>query len=395
MKQKNKLLLGYAISGLGDQFYTFAIPLLMLSRSHSAVVMGLLTAMEYLPTALFGLIIGSFFDRYSRKKMMLASLSMQVILILLVPVLINKSFSIWLILLLIFGLGTFDLISWTGYQVFIAESVTTEELPSVSGLMGLISSVQKTFGPGIAAVVINLIHYVGGFILDALSFLYLAFAIKDYRPLKKEKVGPKKSLKATSQEGFKFLLVHHDIRWLIISFFAANVGFQAVVPMLTFILKQTMHVSISWISIFFTISSVASILGNFVYLRFGKKLKLGMQLITIGLLITLGFAVMLELSSFIAVAIDYAVVSFGSVWAQANFFTIIQAKTPDEYKGVITSTSTTLTRITGPLMALVSGFLVKIEPHLIFIVAIICLAASVVVSVTSGLSRLGKLDSLK
>ena len=166
-------------------------------------------------------------------------------------------------------------------------------------------------------------------------------------------------------------------------------------PMLTFILKQTMHVSISWISIFFTISSVASILGNFVYLRFGKKLKLGMQLITIGLLITLGFAVMLKLSSFIAVAIDYAVVSFGSVWAQANFFTIIQAKTPDEYKGVITSTSTTLTRITGPLMALVSGFLVKIEPHLIFIVAIICLAASVVVSVTSGLSRLGKLDSLK
>lgn len=94
MKQKNKLLLGYAISGLGDQFYTFAIPLLMLSRSHSAVVMGLLTAMEYLPTALFGLIIGSFFDHYSRKKMMLSSLSMQVILILLVPVLINKSFSI-------------------------------------------------------------------------------------------------------------------------------------------------------------------------------------------------------------------------------------------------------------------------------------------------------------
>ena len=35
-------------------------------------------------------------------------------------------------------------------------------------------------------------------------------------------------------------------------------------------------------------------------------------------------------------------------------------------------------------MALVSGFLVKIEPHLIFIIAIICLIGSVVVSVTSG-----------
>ncbi|WEV38259.1 hypothetical protein OZX58_05855 [Lactobacillus sp. ESL0680] len=40
MKNKNfnnkrKLLLGYAVSGFGDQFYTFAVPLLMLTINHS------------------------------------------------------------------------------------------------------------------------------------------------------------------------------------------------------------------------------------------------------------------------------------------------------------------------------------------------------------------------
>lgn len=68
MKQDKKLLIGYAISGFGDQFYTFAIPLLLLTRSRSAILMGLLTAMEYLPTALFGLVIGSIFDIVFQKK---------------------------------------------------------------------------------------------------------------------------------------------------------------------------------------------------------------------------------------------------------------------------------------------------------------------------------------
>lgn len=101
-KQSTQLLIGYTISGLGDQFYTFAIPLLMLTRSHSSITMGLLTAMEYLPTALFGIIIGSIFDIFLRKNIMLYSLLMQSILILIIPLITVYKFPIWLILITIF-----------------------------------------------------------------------------------------------------------------------------------------------------------------------------------------------------------------------------------------------------------------------------------------------------
>ena len=184
----------------------------------------------------------------------------------------------------------------------------------------------------------------------------------------------------------------HDIKWLIISFFAANVGFQVVIPMLTFLLKVQTRASINEISIFFTISSIASILGNFVYLHFSKKIKLGTQLITIGLIITIGFTTMLAIKSLSIFTTGYAIVSFGSVWAQANFFTIIQSKTPDQYKGMVTATSTSLTRITGPLMAALSGLLVKISPSLIFFAAIICLVSSVLITLISGLGTLKYLN---
>lgn len=390
LSQKSKLLLGYAISGLGDQFYTFAIPLLILSKTHSSIVMGLLTAVEYLPTALFGLTIGPIFDIYSRKKIMVISLIMQMLLVISAPILIMNNAPISLILLIVFLFGSFDLVSWTGYQIFIAESVTDSELSTASGQVGLISSVQKTFGPGIAAIVINLINYLGGFLLDAISFGYLTYVIKDYKPInKKVKSSDKKgTFKSSAKEGLNFLYRQHTIKWFIASFFVANIGFQSVIPMLTYLLKQSMHVSVNMVSVFFTIAAVSSITGNFIYIHLNKKIKLGFQVIAIGLLIAFGFLTMLNVNSFVLVTLGYAIVSFGSVWAQANFFTVIQSRTPDKYKGTITSIATSLTRIIGPIMSLLSGIMIKFEVHSIFWVAAFCMASSVVISFTGKLNKL-------
>lgn len=390
LSQKSKLLLGYAISGLGDQFYTFAIPLLILSKTHSSIIMGLLTAVEYLPTALFGLTIGPIFDIYSRKKIMVISLIMQMLLVISAPILIMNNAPISLILLIVFLFGSFDLVSWTGYQIFIAESVTDSELSTVSGQVGLISSVQKTFGPGIAAIVINLINYLGGFLLDALSFGYLTYVIKDYKPINKKVKSSNKNgtFKSSAKEGLNFLYRQHTIKWFIASFFVANIGFQSVIPMLTYLLKQSMHVSVNMVSVFFTIAAVSSITGNFIYIHLNKKIKLGFQVIAIGLLIAFGFLTMLNVNSFVLVTLGYAVVSFGSVWAQANFFTVIQSRTPDKYKGTITSIATSLTRIIGPVMSLLSGIMIKFEVHSIFWVAAFCMVLSVVISFTGKLNKL-------
>lgn len=387
---KFKLLLGYTISGFGDQFYTFAIPLLMLSRSHSAVVMGLLTAMEYLPTALFGLVIGSVFDVYEKRKVMLVSLITQMVLILIIPLLVLNDLPLWLVLAAVFVIGLFDLLSWTGYQILIAESVSLEELSQISGQVGLVSSIQRMFGPGVAAVIINALGYLGGFLLDAVSFGYLTYAIKDFRPIRPESAPQpgRKTIKNRMLAGLRFIWHNDRLKWLITSFFVANIGFQLVVPMLTFVLKQHMQVSIGLVSVFFTVASIAGILGNFVYLRVNKRLKLGHQLVFTGATILLGFGIMTGLYSFVLVTIGYALVSFGSVWSQANFFTIIQAQTPDQHKGMVTAASTTLTRVLGPVLAVLSGFLVNLDAHSIFLGAMVCMAGSIIVTLVGKLNRL-------
>ncbi|MEB3363692.1 hypothetical protein SDC49_07955 [Lactobacillus sp. R2/2] len=106
-----------------------------------------------------------------------------------------------------------------------------EELSSVSGQVGLISSVAKTFGPGIAAVIINLINYIGGFLLDALSFGYLTYVIKDYEPLQTENGAMKKKVPLTKVLKGDFLLfAHHDIKWLLASFLLLMLAFKQSFP---------------------------------------------------------------------------------------------------------------------------------------------------------------------
>ncbi|MEB3364371.1 hypothetical protein SDC49_14000 [Lactobacillus sp. R2/2] len=80
-----------------------------------------------------------------------------------------------------------------------------------------------------------------------------------------------------------------------------------------------MQVSVNLVSIFFTVAAVASIIGNSVYLKINKNLKLGTQMLMIALLIMIGFIVMLNVQSYLLVTFGYALVSFGSVWSQANF----------------------------------------------------------------------------
>ncbi|WEV50632.1 MFS transporter [Lactobacillus sp. ESL0731] len=386
LNNKRKLLLGYAVSGLGDQFYTFAVPLLMLTINHSSVTMGLLSAMEYLPTALFGLVIGSLFDVYRKKDVMLTALVMQMLLALLVPIMINKQLPLWSILAVIFVFGFFDLLSWVGYQTLIAQNLSPQDLAQISGSVGLISSIQRMFGPGIASLIINLVGYLTGFLLDSVSFFYLAIIIKD---VPEEKAPAKtKNVANKTVAGLKF--IWHDVRlkWLIASFLAANLGFQVVVPMLTFILKQTLKGSVTEISLFYTIASVAGIAANFIYLRFNQKISVGQQLLVSGLIILAGFSVMLLLRSFWLVTGGYVLVSIGSVWSQANFFTIVQALTEKQFRGIVTSASTTLTRIMGPIMSLISGLLVKLNAHLIFAVAIGAMIISIYIMFQKRLLKL-------
>ena len=67
------LFTGEGISLLGDQFYFIALPWLVLQLSSSTVVLGAVLALQGVPRAAFMLVGGAVTDRFSPRRVMIAS----------------------------------------------------------------------------------------------------------------------------------------------------------------------------------------------------------------------------------------------------------------------------------------------------------------------------------
>jgi len=62
---------GQTISQLGSSVTLFALPLMVYKLTGSALNLGIMTATEFVPYLLFGLLIGAVMDRVNRKRMMI------------------------------------------------------------------------------------------------------------------------------------------------------------------------------------------------------------------------------------------------------------------------------------------------------------------------------------
>src|SRR5215207_11726971 len=82
-----KFLLGQTISNIGSSFTIFLLPLLVFKLTGSALNLAFITAAEYVPYLLFGLIIGAWVDRVDRKRLMIYVEITQSLIICSVPIL--------------------------------------------------------------------------------------------------------------------------------------------------------------------------------------------------------------------------------------------------------------------------------------------------------------------
>jgi MFS family permease len=101
------LWIGQGISVLGDQFYLIALPWLVLQLTGDALAVGTVLALVAFPRALFMLVGGALIDRFSPRKVMLASDALRLALVTLLTLLILTGLiQMWMLygFALLFGL---------------------------------------------------------------------------------------------------------------------------------------------------------------------------------------------------------------------------------------------------------------------------------------------------
>src|SRR6185437_11629152 len=127
--------LGQGISLCGTWMQTIAMSWLVLQLTHSGTKLGLVTAAQFLPILLFGVLGGVIADRFDKRKVLYFTQSMLGILALLLGLLIvNHVVQLWQVYVIAACMGLTTVIDNPSRQTFVVEMVGHERLRNAISL---------------------------------------------------------------------------------------------------------------------------------------------------------------------------------------------------------------------------------------------------------------------
>lgn len=174
---------GQLVSQIGTWLQNAAQAWLVLDITHSATAVGVLSFFLYLPYAILGLIGGALADRWERHRTMVVT---QTLMALMAGVLALVAYlhydSIVAIDAIALARGTIMAFNNPSRQAMIVQLVGRAELPNAIALNASLNNATRVIGPAIAGVLIAQVGVATCFLLNAISFIPVIWALAVMRP---------------------------------------------------------------------------------------------------------------------------------------------------------------------------------------------------------------------
>jgi MFS family permease len=200
-----RLLFGEAVSILGTQVTTVAVPLQVYALTRSTVAVGLVGVAGLLPLIVFGLYGGAIADAVDRRRLVLVTTSVQLLLALvLVAQAVLDVGSVLLLYGVIAAQAAMFAIDSPARQAFVPRLLPKELLPSANALKQVEFNLGVTVGPLLAGVLVARYGYGAAYALDALTFLAAVVAVSGL-PAMPPAGGGRRAGTASVLEGLAFL----------------------------------------------------------------------------------------------------------------------------------------------------------------------------------------------
>ncbi len=232
---------GQAISLSGTWLQQIAQGLLVLKLTNSGTILGVVTALQFLPILLFGPVGGVIADRFPKRKILFFTQSAAGILALILSLLVALNLvQIWMIGVLSFCLGLVNLVDNPTRQSFVPELVGKEKMSNAVTLNSWEVNLARIIGPTIAGILVITVGFALCFFINGLS--YIAVLIVLYLMDSKQFQSFRKAGRSANlREGLKYVMQTPKIRSTLI--ILAIVGtltyeFQVILPLVA---KFTFH----------------------------------------------------------------------------------------------------------------------------------------------------------
>lgn len=283
---------GQAISSIGTQISSFALPLLVLALTNSPAQAGLLTALQRTPYLLFSLPVGVLIDRWNRKRVMLLANALRCAVYALVPaafLLDHLTLPLLAVVALLSGAAYvfFDLADNSSFP----RIVTPAHLPNASALMEGTLSAADLVGPGIGGLIIGLARTVVSgaalaYLADSISYLASVLGLLWIgTPFQASRAGQAKvSLRAEVMAGLRFLLAHPRLRVLALLTMGITLLTNATMLAVIVLARSALRINALTLGLIFAGGGLGGVLGAVLMPWLGARATIGWRLLGCALL---------------------------------------------------------------------------------------------------------------
>lgn len=332
---------GQLVSLIGTWMQSTAQSWLVLELTHSAWMLGIVGALQFLPILLFALFGGVLADRLPKRRVLLFTQSFALAqAVLLWALVFSQTVQLWHVLLLAVMLGCTNAVDMPTRQSFVVEMVGRDDLPNAVALNSSLFNMARIIGPGLAGLIIFWVNVTPLFLLNAISFIpvIIGLALIDARQLHAPRIqkGANKGTLRSLGEGLSYVAKTPPVLLIItvigtVSLFGIN--FNVVLPLFATDVLNSGAAGFGFISSAFGLGSLIAAL----FLAWGNKQPdiRKMLLASIAFCILEGIFALSKtyaLSLVLIAAVGFMQIKFS---AMAN--TMLQTVTPDHLRGRIMS----------------------------------------------------------
>jgi MFS family permease len=200
------IVIGDLVSSLGSQASLVALPYQLYVETKSALLVGLLGAVELVPLVTMALIGGAIADRTDRRRLLLLT---QIGLVLSAGGLAVAAALGHPALVVLYGLGGllagFNALQNVTRSSIIPNLIDRERLPQALALNYGLYALSQVVGPGLGGILIGAFGVQAAYTIDAVSCLAMVFAVLPISPQPAHPAGAHESVRRSIGEGLRYV----------------------------------------------------------------------------------------------------------------------------------------------------------------------------------------------
>ncbi|HLO01672.1 MAG TPA: MFS transporter [Symbiobacteriaceae bacterium] len=353
---------GMLISLCGTWMQSVGQSWLIVRLTDSAFLLGLIATLQFLPTLLFALVGGALADRLPKRKALLFTQGMMMLLaFVLAALVLTGTVQYWHVAVLATLLGLTNTLDVPLRQAFTVEMVggSKQDLANAVALNSAIFNGARLVGPAAAGLMIAKWGEGIAFLLNGISFVAVLVSLALMTAQGLPKPRPKRSLLADVAEGLRYTWDNPVIFFLIAMLLAVGlfvINYSVLVPILA---NNVLNIGAAGYGYLMSALGAGALVGALILAfrsRSGPNLK---PLITAGLVLCAAAAAMYFAHSFWVAMIILFVMGWSQILYTADTNTTIQILSPDDMRGRLMSLYQLVFAGSTPFGSLITGAVIE------------------------------------